>query len=79
MTTYSKLGPYKGKIVDAQPISSSAMELTIEGPQGKKYKYTVGKRSEFIRRAFNQKDNKVSFSLNERGKIILLTKTRYRK
>ena len=79
MTTYSVLGPHKGKIVDINPVSASAMELVIEGPKKKKFKYKVGKRSEFIRRAFKQKDPYVSFTLNNRGKITVLTKTRYRK
>ncbi|MCK4670317.1 MAG: hypothetical protein KAT43_03860 [Nanoarchaeota archaeon] len=76
MTTYSILGPHKGKIVDVKPVSGSVVELIIEGPKKKKFTYKVGKRSEFVRRALRQNDPNVSFTLDNRGKITVLTKSR---
>ncbi|MBW2987023.1 hypothetical protein KY336_00605 [Candidatus Woesearchaeota archaeon] len=77
-TSYSRLGPFKGKIVDAKPVNSRYIELIVEGPGGKKYKRKTGKSSELLRRALQQKDPWVSFTLNERGQITMLTKRQYR-
>ena len=78
-TSYSRLGPFNGKIVDVKPVNSRYIELIIEGPKGKKYKRRTGKSSELLRRAFKQKDPHVSFTLNERGQITMLTKRQYRR
>lgn len=78
MPTYSRLGPYKGKIVDIQPVDKSSMMLIVEGPKKKKYKYRVGRRSEFVRRALRYNDKRVAFMLDERGNVTVMTKSKYR-
>ncbi|MBW3012757.1 hypothetical protein KY325_02350 [Candidatus Woesearchaeota archaeon] len=77
-TTFSNAGPFKGKIIDAKPVDSTYIELIIEGPGGKKYKRMTGKSSELLRRALQQKDPWVSFTLNERGEVTMVTKRQYR-
>ncbi|MBD3259328.1 hypothetical protein GF371_01720 [Candidatus Woesearchaeota archaeon] len=77
-TTYSRTGPFKGKIVDARPVNARYIELIIEGPGGKKYKRKTGKSSSLLRRALKQKDPWVSFTLDDRGQVMKVTKRRYR-
>ncbi len=77
-TSFSKLGPFEGKIIDAKPVDSNYIDLVIEGPEGKKYKKRTGKSSELLRRALQQNDPWVSFTLDERGELTIVTKRQYR-
>ncbi|MBW3012758.1 hypothetical protein KY325_02345 [Candidatus Woesearchaeota archaeon] len=72
-TTFSRAGPFTGKVTKLEPIDRFKVMATIE-VNGKKYKHSFGNASEIVRR-FKHGDPDVDVTV-ENGRLITVTKKR---